>query len=269
VAEVSIRGPLTSVTFVGYILSWKGDRRAPEERQGIRRADMAVELHIGTSPLTPDEIAGWEERVRQAGYELARSADVPSRVQEIARGVAQELRRLSRERIASVDPYLLLSLQDGAIQTLLSLDEGDPGEQRQGVRIGLERMRQALRDLADEAVVTDDRPIKEVVRWLVEVLDAPNAEVAHLLGTSPRTLQRWLSKDGRVQPHGEDAARVKFVARICNQLRHVLTGQGVIMWFESPHPELDERQPLTLLSDPEDARMLLRLAADTRVSGAT
>lgn len=219
--------------------------------------------------LTEDSAAAWEALVEKAGAELKDTRDVPEDVRALVHRLAQSLEHISRHELASADPYLLVSLQGGAIQTLLSLDQEDALRQRGGVRIGLERMRQALRDVADEAHVSDDRPVKDVVMWLVDALDAPYAQVAKLLDTSPRTLQRWLSSIERVQPHGEDAARVKLVARVVNQLRHSMTSQGVIRWFESPHPALKGRPPIALVGDPLDAPGLIRLAAATRVSTAT
>jgi hypothetical protein len=211
----------------------------------------------------------WERLVREAGNQLARSGEVSPQVKKLIRQLGHALEEVSQTELAHIDPYLLVALQRGAIQTLLSLGEEAPAAQRRAARLGLERMRQVLRDVAQEAIVSEDQPIKEVVRWLVDTLDAPHAEVAALLSTSPRTLQRWISPSETVQPHGEDAARVKNIARIVNQLRHGLTGQGVLRWFESPHPELKGRSPRGLLEDPRDAGLLTRLAATTRVSGAT
>jgi hypothetical protein len=90
--------------------------------------------------------------------------------------------------------------------------------------------------------------------------------VASLLGISPRQLQRWLSPDGPA-PEGADAARVRMVAQVANQLRHVFTGPGVVRWFHRPHPRLG-RPPRDLLDDPLEIPTLLDLAVSARSQGS-
>jgi uncharacterized protein (DUF2384 family) len=227
-------------------------------------ADLALTVPTG------ETAAAWEKLVRDAGAELSRShEEVPSHVREVIGRLAEALESVSQRELAHIDPYFLLSLQRGAIQTLRSLSEVDSLRQKSGVRIGLERMRQALRDVADEAPVSEDLSTKEIVAWLVEQLDSPQDKIAALLGTSTRTLQRWLSKAEPFEPHGDDAARVKLVAKVVNQLRHSLTSQGVVHWFDAPHPILKGKPPSALLGDPQEGRVVVLLAAAARVSGAT
>jgi hypothetical protein len=199
---------------------------------------------------------------------LATADAVPDEVRRLVLRLGDRFESFSDLELLDVDPYLVLALQGGTIQALRALESSSPREERRGVRVGLERVRQALRDVADEQAVSDDRPTKQVVRWLVETLDAPYPRVAALLRTSPRTLQRWLS-DEPTEPRGEDAARVMLVAKVTNQLRHALTGEGVLRWFESPNHDLDRTKPAELLADPDAVPRLVRLAAATRVSGAT
>jgi hypothetical protein len=63
-----------------------------------------------------------------------------------------------------------------------------------------------------------------------------------------RQLQRWLSEDGS-DPQADDAARIRAVGSVVNQLRHVFTGPGVMSWFEREHPVLKQR-PIEMLEDP-------------------
>jgi hypothetical protein len=208
-----------------------------------------------------------QDDVERAQGTLAAADGVPDEVRAVIVRLGARLAGLSSVELGGLDPYLVLALQGGAIQALRALELGDVDRRREA-RTGLERVRQALRDLADDGALSDDRPAKLVVRWLVETLDAPHPRIAELLRTSPRTLQRWLS-DEATQPRGDDAGRVRLVAKVADQLRHALTGEGVLRWFETPNVDLRGAKPSDLLSDPAQALRLLRLASSTRVSVAT
>lgn len=65
-------------------------------------------------------------------------------------------------------------------------------------------------------------------------------------------------------PTGEDERRLRVVARIVNQLRHSLTGPGVVDWFEHPRADLDASRPVDVLNDPDRLELLLAAAAASR-----
>ena len=115
------------------------------------------------------------------------------------------------------------------------IGEDGVDQQRRDLRVGLEQLRHAVREAGEDAAVGDDQPVKQVLGELVGTLAVPQADVAHLVGVSPRRLQRWLSPQG-TSPMGADAARVRIVARTANALRHAFTGPGVVRWFARPHP---------------------------------
>lgn len=206
--------------------------------------------------------------VETAQVDLAIAEDISDAVHEVVLSLGDRLEAISDSDLQEVDPYFVLAIQGGTIQALRALELIDRVERRRGVRMGLERVRQSLRDVGEEEALADDRPVKLVVRWLVETLDAPYPRVAALLRTSPRTLQRWLSTETS-QPRGKDAARVRFVAKVTNQLRHALSAEGVLLWFETPRADLGKKRPADLLSDLSQAPRLVRLAASARVSIAT
>jgi hypothetical protein len=54
--------------------------------------------------------------------------------------------------------------------------------------------------------------------------------LAELLGVSVRQLRRWLAAGGS-EPAADDAARIRAVGNVVNQLRHSFTGPGVVAWF--------------------------------------
>ena len=135
---------------------------------------------------------------------------------------------------------------------------------RRELRIRLEQLRQVYRDLADARPIYEDCPAKESVRWLAQVIDAPQARIADLLEVSPRTFQRWLSEGDPTEPVGEDARRVRVVANMVGHLRHALTGRGVLDGFERPHPLVGDRPPQAFIDEPDALPTLTRLAASTR-----
>jgi hypothetical protein len=117
--------------------------------------------------------------------------------------------------------------------------------------------------------VSEDRPIGDVVRWLDDKLGAvAQPRKAELLDVAGRTYQRWLSEHESATPSGDDEWRVRLVARIVNQLRHSLSGPGVVEWFAHARDELDGQSPKDLLSSPDRAEDLLNVALASRASVA-
>ena len=58
--------------------------------------------------------------------------------------------------------------------------------------------------------------------------------------------------------------RLRIVARIVNQLRHSLTGPGVVDWFEHPRADLAGATPAAALDDPDKLELLIGAAAASR-----
>lgn len=208
-------------------------------------------------------------RVDSAQRSMTTARTVPAEVALLIDDVADQLdRQLLPTGLDSVDPYLGQALFAAALAGEKGLRAADEEQRRQRVRLALERMRQALRDLVDEAPTHETVAAKSVAQWLDHVVSVPQAELAALLGVSPRTWQRWVSDAGR-GPEGDDEARVRGVARVVAHLRHVFTGPGVLRWFERPHPELTGEPPKSLLADPLAVPELVRLASRTRSTMAT
>ena len=139
-------------------------------------------------------------------------------------------------------------------------------EQRREVRIALEQFRHALRDITAHQPYNDDAPVREVLARTAEILAAPQQTLADLLGVSVRQLQRWLAEDGS-EPAADDAARVRAVGQVVNQLRHAFTGPGVVAWFYRDHPVLG-RRPIEFLDDPLCYPQLLGAATAARAMTA-
>ena len=112
--------------------------------------------------------------------------------------------------------------------------------------------------------VSEDQPIKDVLAWLDDKLTVPQRRKADVLGVGERTYQRWISPTEAAEPEAEQEHRVRVVARVTAQLRHVLTGAGVVDWFETPMDELGGQKPLDVLGDPTAVERVLHLAVAPR-----
>lgn len=215
------------------------------------------------APVDPTNI---EHQIAEQNLVLARSPEIPDSVRFFVEGLADDLTQLPADAALRLDPYLLVALQGSLIAALRALDDPDPSSARRELRIRLEQLRQVYRDLADARPIYEDRPAKQLVRWLAEAIDVPHARLANLFGVSPRTFQRWVSETDEGEPTGQDARRVRIVANLVAHLRHVFTGQGVLDWMERPHPEAAGKTPRELLDEPDALPRLSRLAASTRSS---
>jgi hypothetical protein len=211
------------------------------------------------------DLAGLLCRVNDATRLLARSATVPDEVGwlidsfEPALGAATPLR-------LQADPYLMTTLWAAAFRAEKALRHDDAARRRRDVRVALEQFRHALRDIVDDQPYADDASVREVLARTAEVLAAPQKALAELLGVSVRQLQRWLASDGS-EPAADDAARIRAVGQLTNQLRHSFTGPGVVAWFYREHPVLG-RRPIELLDDPLSYPRLLAAATAARAMTA-
>ncbi len=216
------------------------------------------------SLLDLTRIITWQDRLKVANDRLGRMEAVDQEVKAAIQELADDIRQIPQEDLYRHDPYLVIALQQGALAAMRGIQETDKTRARRQLRIALEQMRQSLRDLQDEDPVVEDRPTKEIVRWLAQALDVPQAQLASLLATDVRTLQRWLSAEESSQPQAERAIRVRAVARMANHLRHALTGPGVVQWFTRHRKELGGKSPAQLLDNAEALPRLILLASNAR-----
>jgi len=227
-----------------------------------------------TSDRTPTTFERAAEQMlrdlNEATELLAASKVVPPQVEALVDRFDSLLCARNPEAgLASVDPYLAEGLLGGAVVCLKALRQKDATRARRDLRLGLEQVRQALRDVVDEHPVRADEHPKDLVRWLVDVVSLPQGEIARAFGVAPRTLQRWLSESDPSAPTGADETRVRILARLVGHLRHSFTGPGTFRWLERPHPLLADRAPLSLLEDEARYPELVHLAARARSMVAT
>lgn len=200
---------------------------------------------------------------RDAARSLAREPGVPADMPAVIEKLAKQLP--SVDQWAGVDGYLAAALSEGVIRCYRALqNEGETS--RSELRVGLEQIQQALTYLVDERHAADTRSTAEIVTWLLESTGASREELGKVLDVSSSTVSRWVSGS---TPSADDGARLRAVARVVTNLRHSLTPPGVLLWFRSPHPDLDGRAPMDLLDTPHAYPSLVRLASRTRSSVAT
>jgi hypothetical protein len=200
----------------------------------------------------------------EANSRLANERETPVSVVGLVGDVADAIAAGDDVDAALVNPWLWIKLQSAAIRAQSALREEDPDRRRQ-LRLALEQMRFLFARIADRQPIGEDRAARDVALWLDSKLPSVSQpKKAELLNVSPRTYQRWISDRESVHPSGDDERRLRIVARIVNQLRHSLTGPGVVEWFEHPRADLDGATPAGVLDDPEKLELLIGAAAASR-----
>jgi len=178
---------------------------------------------------------------------------VAARIRRLAAGIPE-----TPEPLSDMDPYLRSALLTAVIHAMRAEEESNRGE----LRVAVERIRQALRDLLDEQPVWRGGP-KDAAIWLRRQNLSVDSLV-ELLHASETTVRRWTSADDPTEPSGDAGDRVMVIAKVVNHLRHSMTPRGTVQWLLRPHPALDDRRPVDELKDPTSYRMLINLASGTR-----
>ena len=186
--------------------------------------------------------------------------EIAAAVREITAGVDQT----QLHRWETIDPRHAVIVLHSALTAQRAIEEPESPAARDQLRVALEGLRQSLAAIAEREPVGDERTPKQIVQWLAARTEVPQARLAELLGVSARQFQRWVSPSESAQPEGEDARKVRVVARIVNQLRFALTPGGTVDWFGWPRSDLDSRRPLDLLDDPAQEPTLLTIASAMR-----
>jgi hypothetical protein len=205
--------------------------------------------------------AVFERELGEANRRLARAAETPASIVGLVEEITDAIAAGESGEVATVNPWLWIRLQSAALRAQAALREDDPRRRRQ-LRLALEQL---FARIADREPVGEDVAAAEVASWLdLKLASVGQPTKAELLGVSPRTYQRWISDRESARPSGEDERRLRVVARIVNQLRHSLTGPGVVDWFEHPRADLGGATPAAILNDPAKLELLLAAAAASR-----
>ena len=73
------------------------------------------------------------------------------------------------------------------------------------------------------------------------------AEVAHILGVHPRTIER--RRGVRKTPRPLEAQREEKLHRIWRELTRLFTVENAIYWLKHPVPVLEDRRPVEVMSE--------------------
>jgi hypothetical protein len=206
--------------------------------------------------------AAVEHELAEANRRLGRERETPASVVGVVEDVTDAIAVGQEHDLAAVNPWLWIQVQGAALRAQAALRQKEPKRRRE-VRLALEQLRFLFARIAEREPIGEDRTATDVARWLETTLPSVSQQrKAQLLRVSLRTYQRWTS--ATTTPSGDEERRLRVVARLVNQLRHSLTGPGVVEWFERPRADLDGASPADALDDPDRLEPLLAAAAASR-----
>jgi hypothetical protein len=216
------------------------------ERDELKRFEDLVEHWsqelleaLGDAPIPKDYLDRWEHTASRLSNAINRSTP-PS---------------LDAEQVAEIRGELL-----EIMQSVADRDPKRPLDSIEATLLGLEAIRHVVRDALDQQT-----PGEGDARLLVAELESSlprvgRRELAHLLGTSERSIQRILASPTPVEP----SRRLVLVGRLVALLRRGWTPEGIMAWFQRPRPELDERSVLDTIDDAALEQDILGLARHGR-----
>lgn len=97
-------------------------------------------------------------------------------------------------------------------------------------------------------------PLSYRLRKAAGNTDLDQRDIAHVLGTSSRTVSRWISEES--EPRPEARRRLLEVVSVLEHLSTVLQPAAAHDWLFSPNPLLDHHKPIDLLARGEFRRVL-------------
>lgn len=189
--------------------------------------------------------------LQEATDRLRTSVTVPESVLGLVTDLCEDIANTDLNEASDVSPAAWIAVQAAALRAFAAIHEVDEGEQRRRLRLLIEELRFRLARLAEDQPIADGRPIKDVVRWLNQAWNASQNVKGELFGVSDRTWQRWASPNETSEPTGDQDRQIRLVARLVNDLRFLLTANGVLDWLTAELPDLGGRTPLDVVRDGE------------------
>jgi hypothetical protein len=208
--------------------------------------------------------------LEEAARHLRRSETVPDSVLGLVTDLCKDIGEADLDAVSDVSPAAWMAIQSAALRALGATGESDDREQRRKLRLLVEELRFRLARLAEEQPISDGRPIKDVVRWLDRAWNVSQSAKGEVFGVSDRTWQRWASPNETSAPSGDEDREVRLMARLVNDLRFLLTANGVLAWVTSELPDLGGRTPLDVVhsGDVEGLQQLLTVVGRARAGSA-
>jgi hypothetical protein len=214
-----------------------------------------------------NELESFEELVAASGHKLLEALSqtpVPSdylgRWQHTASRLSDAINRsvppsLSPEQLAEIRGELLEILQRVADR-----DPERPLDSVEEALLGLEAIRHIVRDALDQQS-PGEGDARALLHNLQEALPRiGRKDLAELLGTSERSIQRTLASTTVVEP----SRRLRIVSRLVSLLRRGWTPEGVVAWFYRSRPELGERSVIDAIDEAGVEQEILELARHGR-----
>jgi uncharacterized protein (DUF2384 family) len=196
---------------------------------------------------------------------LARRERIDDEITDAVETIAEAVTAGARDHWLNVDPDATILASTSMTEAVRACYHRAADDARDTLRIALGKIVYALTRIAESEPVSADRDPKEIARWLIDHAEVPQAEVAGLLGTPLRTLQRWASPNVPTAPTGEDATRLRLLAQLVSQLRHVFTPAGAVIWLRAPNGHLKGQSPIEVIAgDPARAPAVVELARSLR-----
>jgi hypothetical protein len=223
---------------------------------------------VGSQLTDLRQTAEAAEAIHSLQLSLGGHERVPDLAWDFAYSLVDAIENADETWLASHDPEYRDLLLRSALTITHGYRDREAPQARRYLMLGFQRCVEVLDRIAEGEVVSPLRSPQDVAQWLAHAIEAPQSEIAGLVGTSTKTFfSRWMT--GETTPDGEEARRLRLVAQLVNQLRFSLTNAGVLHWFDRSQPPLGDRTPRQALDDPEATPLLYQLATGLRSSVAT
>lgn len=214
-----------------------------------------------------NELEQYEELVEQWSHKLlAALSETPPPADYLDRWghTASRLSEaINHSAPPSLDPEQLAEIRGELLDIMQRVADEDPRRPLNSVEtalLGLEAIRHIVRDALDQQA-PGEGDARALVHSLQEALPrVGRRELAELLGTSERSLQRTLASGAPVEP----GRRLELIARLVSLLRRGWTPEGVVAWFHRSRPELGERSVLGAIDDASLEQVIFGLARHGR-----
>lgn len=205
----------------------------------VKRSSRRLLDALGQTPVPADYVERWQHTASRLSDAINRSTP-PS---------------LDAEQVAEIRGELL-----GMMQSVADHDPKRPLDSVETALLGLEAIRHVVRDALDQQA-PGEGDARELLHELESALPRVNRkDLAALLGTSDRSIQRTLASESAVAP----SRRLVLVARLVSLLRRGWTPEGIVAWFHRPRPELEEHSVAEMIDDAAREQEIFELARHGR-----
>jgi hypothetical protein len=196
--------------------------------------------------------------------EALQSTPIPDDFQERWHHTASRLSKaIDRSTPPSLQPEQIAEIRGellGIMQCVADADPDRPLDSVEAALLGLEAIRHLVRDVLDQQALGEG-DARTLLSGLQETLPhIGRRELAQLLDTSERSIQRTLASRSPVAPK----RRLVMVARLVSMLSHGWTPEGVLAWFHRSRPEMGGASVLGAIDDASLEREILELARHGR-----